>query len=92
MTTKLADEDQVAVWQAEGVVMELLGCDAAVASLLLRCRAVIQKRRVFEVAAAVLSEVTTPNIPLVVRRRDVPRDSLHRGGTGTAVRSPSQDE
>jgi hypothetical protein len=25
MTTKLADDHQVSVWQAEGVVMELLG-------------------------------------------------------------------
>ena len=58
MTTKLADDDQVSVWQAEGVVMELLGCGAAEAALLLRWRALIQKRGVVEAAAAVLSEVS----------------------------------
>lgn len=55
---KLADDDQVAVWQAEGVLMELLGCEVAEAALLLRWRALIQRRGVFEAAAAVLSEVS----------------------------------
>ncbi len=58
MTTKLVDDDQVSVWQAEGVVMELLDCGAAEASLLLRWWALIQKRGVVETAAAVLSEVS----------------------------------
>ncbi len=58
MTTTLADDDQVSVWQAEGVVMELLGCGAAEAALLLRLRALIQKRGVLETAAVVLSEVS----------------------------------
>lgn len=55
---RLVDDDQVTVWQAEGVLMELLGCELAEAALLLRWRALIQGRGVFEAAVAVLSEVS----------------------------------
>ena len=51
----LAQDDQEAVWQAEGVLMELLSCESVEAALLLRWRARAEKRSVVETAAAVLS-------------------------------------
>lgn len=51
---KLTDEDQEAIWQAEGILMELLDCRANEASMWLRWRARVEARSVVEAAAAVI--------------------------------------
>lgn len=52
---KLADaEDQEAIWQAEGILMELLHCGANEASIWLCWRARVEARSMVEAAAAVI--------------------------------------
>ena len=55
-TPTLTDDEQVVVWQAQGVLMELLGCEGAEAVLLLHWRALSEGRSVADSAYAVLSE------------------------------------
>jgi ANTAR domain len=54
MSPKLATDDQVVVWQAEGVLMEVLGCGPVEAAGVVRWRARAERRSVVETAAAVL--------------------------------------
>jgi AmiR/NasT family two-component response regulator len=49
-STKLAEDEQEAVWQAQGILMELLGCEPDEAGVWLRWRARIDKRTVVEAA------------------------------------------
>ena len=51
---KLTDDDQIAVWQAEGVLMELSGCGVVEAALLLRWRALVQNMSLIDAARGVL--------------------------------------
>jgi AmiR/NasT family two-component response regulator len=53
--------DQETVWQAEGILMELLGCDPDEAGVWLRWRARIDKETVVE-AAVELVTMTEPTI------------------------------
>jgi hypothetical protein len=50
-----AHDDQELVWQAEGVVMEVLCCGARAAGVVLRLRAHADERGLVEVAADVLA-------------------------------------
>jgi AmiR/NasT family two-component response regulator len=50
-----AHDDQEVVWQAEGVLMEVLGCGARAAGAVLRLLAHADERSLVEVAADVLA-------------------------------------
>lgn len=53
----LTANEQVVVWQAQGVLMESFGCEPAEAELLLRQRALSEGRSVADAASGVLSGV-----------------------------------
>lgn len=60
-SAKLAEDDQETVWQAQGILMELLGCEPEEAGVWLRWRARIEKRTVVEAAVELVTR-TDPTI------------------------------
>jgi AmiR/NasT family two-component response regulator len=53
----LTHDEQVVIWQAQGVLMESFGCELAEAALLLRQRALSERRSVADTASGVVSGV-----------------------------------
>jgi AmiR/NasT family two-component response regulator len=55
-TLRLVDRhDPVPVWQAQGILMEVLGCSASEAAELIRARSVFNGRRTIDTAEAIVS-------------------------------------
>jgi hypothetical protein len=54
-SAKPAESDQETVWQAEGILMELLGCEPDEARVWLRWRARIDKQTVVEAAVELVT-------------------------------------
>jgi hypothetical protein len=52
---QLAHDDQEVVWQAEGVLMEVLGCGPRAAGAVLRLLTHVDERSLVEVAVDVVS-------------------------------------
>ena len=56
MTSARSDEDgQEAIWQAQGILMELLGCEPDEAEVWLRWRARLDRRTVVEAAVEIVT-------------------------------------
>jgi AmiR/NasT family two-component response regulator len=51
----VARNDQVAVWQAQGILMEVLGCNAREAADLIHKRSIANGRRTRDTADAIVS-------------------------------------
>ena len=58
-SAKPADDNQETVWQAQGVLMELLGCEPDEADVWLRWRARVDKRTVVEAAVQLVTRSTS---------------------------------
>jgi AmiR/NasT family two-component response regulator len=56
---QLEDADQVVIWQAQGILMERLGCESIEADVWLRWRAGNDQRTVLEAAV----QLVTRNAP-----------------------------
>ncbi len=59
MTQPPEDGNRVVIWQAQGILMELLGYEPVEADLWLRWRARIDKRTVVEAAIQLVTERTS---------------------------------
>ena len=51
----VSGQDQVSVWQAQGILMEILGCSAKEAADLIHTRSLINGRRPIDTADAIVS-------------------------------------